>query len=482
MIKTMVWVYDDPVKDPYEKKMYKILFKLFRNKDVAHRGARNLGLFKFMSHNKFESPSELRRNILLNDKPLFKPGDAKAVWEFFRQKGGALTKDQLRQINEDALKQLAEQEPVQQEPQQEPQQEGSYQNAEPSTEEPTEEAAQAEDTSGSAYDAIVNRWLKFWFALTPTFLQDPINMISPFLYPLKTLESIPVYGDTLALAVDVVAQMNKNASKMAQMYTPIMMGFLPIPEASTVGIVVGYMISTIFIFFNMIIFTTRHHFGEAFKQSLALIPFVGMALENFADSGDGLLGRYGKARLRIIDQLNESGIFSWLGWLITYTTVDPFYQGDPEEDAEWLKGMAGKHFEDAKAYSSELYNNVQENLNNPEKRAETMASLKQRAQELKEHALQSVEQVKNTQIAQTVKDSTSKGLASLEDAVAPPPALSQQFSRDVGFSKEGTVKKSRRKLKSVGTVPQAEEDPSGGKRFSKIRRHKAKWRTQKLRR
>jgi hypothetical protein len=475
MIKTMVWVYDDPVKDPYEKKMYKILFKLFRNKDVAHRGARNLGLFKFMSRNKFESPSELRRNILLHDKPLFKPGDAKAVWEFFRQKGGALTAEQLEKINEDGLKQLAEQEPVQQEAEEV---QGSYQNAEPSTE---------EDTSGSAYDAIVNRWLKFWFALTPTFLQDPINMISPFLYPLKTLESIPVYGDTLALAVDVAAQMNKNAAKMAQMYTPMIMGFLPIPEASTVGIVVGYMISTIFIFFNMIIFTTRHHFGEAFKQSLALIPFVGMALENFADSGDGLLGRYGKARLRIIDQLNESGIFSWLGWLITYTTVDPFYQGDPEEDAEWLKGMAGKHFEDAKAYSSELYNNVQENLNNPEKRAETMASLKQRAQELKEHALQSVEQVKNSQIAQTVKDSTSKGLASLGDAVAPPPpTLSQKFSRGVGLTKEGTVEKMRRKaserLKSMGTVPQAEEDPSGGKRFSKIRRHKAKWRTQKLRR
>ena len=478
MIKTMVWVYDDPVKDPYEKKMYKILFKLFRNKDVAHRGARNLGLFKFMSHNKFESPSELRRNILLNDKPLFKPGDAKAVWEFFRQKGGVLTAEQLRQINEDGLRQLAEQEPVQQEAEEV---QGSYQNAEPSTEEP----AQAEDTSGSAYDAIVNRWLKFWFALTPTFLQDPINMISPFLYPLKTLESIPVYGDTLALAVDVVAQMNKNASKMAQMYTPMMMGFLPIPEASTVGIVVGYMISTMFIFFNMIIFTTRHHFGEAFKQSLALIPFVGMALENFADSGDGLLGRYGKARLRIIDQLNESGIFSWLGWLITYTTVDPFYQGDPDEDAEWVKGMASEHLNKARAYGSELYNNVQENLNNPEKRAETMASLKQRAQELKEHALQSVEQVKNSQIAQTVKDSTSKGLASLGDAVAPPPpTLSQKFSRGIGLSKEGTLEKMRRQtsetLKKGSKTIVGKQ--AGGKRFSKIRRHKAKWRTQKLKR
>jgi hypothetical protein len=475
MIKTMVWVYDDPVNDPYEKKMYKILFKLFRNKDIAHRGARNLGLFKFMSHNKFESPSELRRNILLDDKPLFKPADAKVVWTFFQQKGGALTPEQLKKINEDGLKQLAEQEPLQQEAEEV---QGSYQNAEPSTEDPT----QAEDTSGSAYDAIVDRWLKFWFALTPEFIKDPINMVSPFMYPLKTLESIPVYGDTLALAVDVAAQMNKNAAKMAQMYTPMLMGFLPIPEASTVGIVVGYMISTIFIFFNMIIFTTRHHFGEAFKQSLALIPFVGMALENFADSGDGLLGRYGKARLRIIDQLNESGIFSWLGWLITWTTVDPFYQGDPDQDAEWVKSMASEHLNKARAYGSELYTNVQENLNNPEKRAETVNMFKERAQELKERAQQSVDQARNSQLAQTLKDKTSQGLSSLGDAVAPPPlSLSQKLSRGVGLTKEGTVEKMRRKasetLKKGSTIGK-----QGGKRFSKIRRHKGKWRTQKLKR
>lgn len=455
----MMWVYEDPPEDPYERKMYKILVKLLHNKDVAKKGARNLGLFKFLSRNKFESASELRRNILSEGKPLFKPADAKAVWTFFKQSGGALTPEQL-----------AEQEPIQE----------SYQNAEP-----VEEPTKAEDTSGSAYDAIVDRWLKFWFALTPSFLQDPINMISPFMYPLKTLESIPVYGDSLAVAVDVVAQMNKNLSKMAQMYTPMMMGLLPIPEASTVGIIVGYMISTMFIFFNMIIFTTRHHFGEAFKQSLALIPFAGMALENAADSGDGLVGRYGKARLKIIDQLNESGIFSWLGWLITYTTVDPFYQGDPAEDANWVKDMAGKHFENAKSYTSELYTNVNENLTNPEKRAETMATLKQKAQELKEHALQSVEQVKNSQLAQTVKDSTSKGLASLGTAVAPPPpSLSQKFSRGIGLSKEGTLEKMRRQASE--TLKKGSKSvigkQAGGKRLSKNGRHKGKWRTQKLKR
>ena len=450
MIKTMAWVYDDPPDDRYERKMYKILFKMLHDKEVAKRGARNLGLFKYLEHTKFDSPSELRRNILSNGKPLFKPADAKAVWTFFHEmKGGAAPVEESVPVPE------------------------------------PESAPEPEDSSGSAYDAIVNRWLKFWFALTPSFLQDPINMISPFLYPLKTLESIPLYGEMLALSVDVAAQMNKNMAKMAQQYTPLVMGFLPIPEASTVGIIVGYMISTIFIFFNMIIFTTRHHFGEAFKQSLALIPFVGMALENFADSGDGLVGRYGKARLKVIDQLNESGIFSWLGWLITYTTVDPFYQGDPEQDAEWVKGMAGKHFESAKAYGSELYTNINENINNPEKRAETMNMLSQRAQELKQKAQESIEQAKNSNLTQTVKESASKGLASLGNAVAPPPPTAlQKLSRGVGMSKEGTVERLRRQAsenlrKSSKSVIGKQ---ASGKGLSKMRRHKAKWRTQKLRR
>ena len=388
----MMWVYDDPPDTPYEKKMYTILLNVLHDKDVAHKGARNLALFTFLKENTFDSPSELRRNVLLSKgKPFFRPDDARAVWTFFRQKGGA---------------------------------------------EPT----------GSAYDALVDRWLKFWFALTPQFIQEPINMISPYMYPLQTLEFIPVYGEMLALSVDVIAQLNKNAAKMAQQYTPIIMGFAPIPEASTVGIVVGYMISTMFIFFNMIIFTSRHHFGEAFKQSLALIPFAGMALENMADSGDGLLGRYAKARLKIIDQLNESGIFAWLGWLITWTTVDPFYQGDPVKDAEWVKGEAGKHFANAKTFSSQLYSNIQ----TPEKRAETLEMLKQKAQELKEKA-------KTSDFVKSLQTRTSQSIL----APKVPPQMNTKPTSSTPLALN--------KAKSYGT----------GKGLSKIRRHKGKWRTQK---
>ena len=65
MIKTMVWVYDDPVKDPYEKKMYKILFKLFRNKDKIDHGRllKTDGYLKFISEKLFNN-----KDLMLDNK------------------------------------------------------------------------------------------------------------------------------------------------------------------------------------------------------------------------------------------------------------------------------------------------------------------------------------------------------------------------------------------------------------------------------
>jgi len=466
-----VWIYDNPIRTPYEKKMKSILLKLLHNNELAKKGARNLGLFEFLKNHQFSNYKILHKNILLKkNKPFFKLEDSKIVWEYFnKQKGGALTKEELEKINKDGLKQLEEMKPSKIKKVKEQ----SYQNAPVSTELGTRPV---EDTSRSAYDAIVDRWLKFWFALTPQIIKEPINSISPFLYPLKTLENIPVWGETLGLAVDVTAQMNKNIAKMAQMYTPMLMGFLPIPEASTVGIIVGYMISTIFIFFNMIIFTTRHHFGEAFKQSLALIPFVGMALENMADSSDSLLGRYGKARLKIIQQLKDSVLFTWMGTIIEWTTLDPYYEGDPTKDAEKIKGFLNEHIEKATKYGKELHANLNENLNNPEKRAQTLESLKQKAQD-------SIEQVKNSKLVQTLKDSTSKGLSTLGTAVEPPPpTLSEKFSRSIGVSKEGTLEKMRRKASE--TLKKGSKSvigkQAGGKGLSNIKSRKSKWKTQRI--
>ena len=138
--------------------------------------------------------------------------------------------------------------------------------------------------------------------------------------------------------------------------------------------------------------------------------------------------------------------------------------------------MAGKHIEDAKAYNSELYTNIKD----PEKRSETLASLKQRAQ-------QSVDQIRNSNLGQTVKDSTSKGLASLE-----------KMTRQTGVNESTPLNgkqlpfgiNTSRNKRAVGETidslnnkkEQLQNNLAGGKGLSKNRRHKGKWRTQKLRR
>lgn len=366
----MVWVYEDPQRSPYEKKMSSVLQKILKNPDLANKGARNLGLFEYLKNNKFDSPVELRRSILLKKgKPFFNIADSKTVYQYFsEQKGGG--------------------------------------------------------DEGTAFDSMVERWLNFMFYLTPKVLQDPLKMVTPFAFPLRTLEGIPGYGEVLGMSVDIVAQFNKNAAKMAQQYTPLIMGFAPIPEASTVGIIIGYMISTMFIFFNMIIFVTRHHFGEAFTQSLALFPFVGMALQNFAESGDKIIEKFSAKRGKLIEQLRSSEIFSPLGDLIENYTLDPMYNGDPEKDAAAFTERMKGHIDSAKAFGNDITMKIQD----PEKRAELL----KQASELKE---------KTVEQAQGHLD---------------------------------TLKTNFNEAKKTFQGKQA-----GGKRLSKMKHSKGKWRTQR---
>jgi hypothetical protein len=393
-----MWIYDDPVKDPYEQKINRTLFKILKNEDLANRGSRNLGLFQFLTKNKFSSSEELRKNILLKKgKSFFSKEDSKKVFDFFNQVGGS---DQ------------------------------------------------------TAYDLMVERWFNFMFYLTPEFIQNPLKVATPFMFPLKTLESIPGYGEVLGMSVDVVTQFNKNAAKMSQQYTPLIMGFVPIPEASTVGIVVGYMISTMFIFFNMIIFVTRHDFGEAFTQSLALFPFVGMALQNFAESGDKLTEKFAKKRERIISELNSSGIFAPLGYIIKEYTFDPMYQGNPEEDAKKFKEGLQSRIVSAQNSGKDLLMKIQD----PEKRRELLKQANEKVSGIHSQMTDKLSELRQYPQAQNL---LSK-IGELKDKAT---KLTENPEAQNLLSK-ATELKDNLQLK-------------GGKRLSKIKTKKAKWQTQR---
>jgi hypothetical protein len=277
-----MWIYDEDPKEEYEIKIRNFLEKLLKNKEIAKKTARTLGLYKYISETKWKSPQELRESVFLDKEKknyYFSKKDAKKLFESMSQIGG---------------------------------------------------------DDGTPYDKLVMRWLTFVYYMSPDPIQGMVNSVEPFAFPLKTIEDdMPGIGDTVGLAVDIAAEANKTMAKSFQQYTPIVFGFLPLPEASTVGLVIGYMISTIFIFFNMAIFITRKHLGEAFTQSFALIPFAGIAIQNAMESGDKILEKVSQKRRKIIDKVKVS--LPPLGNFLETIVFDPDYQGDPKTDAEAFK-------------------------------------------------------------------------------------------------------------------------------------------------
>jgi len=376
----MEWVYDNQATDPYELKIQKFLKKALKNDDLATKSARTLGLYKFLRDHKFQSSDELFNAVYLDkDKKqrFFSRKDAKRVYKLLAQNGG--------------------------------------------------------DEGMKPYDKIVWRWLQFMYEFSPDQIKQVIDFTEPFAFPLHTVEEdVPGFGQSIGFAVDMAQELNKNIAKSLQVYTPQVLGFAPIPEASTVGIVLGYIFSTFFIFMNMALFVARKDLGQAFTQSFALIPFIGTALQNASESGDRLLEKFSKKRGKFIDQVR--GVFPGLADFLNMVFFDPNYSGDPKADAEYWKGKIGEHAESVK----NSINTLKESVSSPEKRAELMAKAQTKGQELHNRALETVGNLQN------------KAKEQIENI----------------------------KTKATQAVNQA-KSPTAMGGFSKIKNKKGKWRTQR---
>jgi hypothetical protein len=125
---------------------------------------------------------------------------------------------------------------------------------------------------------------------------------------LNNLEKIPIYGQFLGMSVSVAIAINKNVAKMLQSYTPKLVGVTGLPFGSVVGEVIGYVISLIPIFLNVMMYVSRENLGEAYTQSLAAIPVVGTAVQGWAESSDRLLEELGEKRSSMIRQLKNIAI------------------------------------------------------------------------------------------------------------------------------------------------------------------------------
>jgi hypothetical protein len=281
-----VWIYDEDPTNKYELKLRAFLRKVLKHGQIADSSARTLGLFHFLKSRKFQSPDEIYNSVFLDKakkEHYFSKRDSKKIFGFLTETviGGASDMEDAR-----------------------------------------------------PYDKLIWRWVEFVYWVTPTQIQDVVNFVEPYAFPLHTVETdFPGIGEVIGLSVDMAAEVNKNVAKYLQQ--------IPGEFIGPPGAILGYLFSTFFICLNMAIFVARKDLGQAFTQSFALIPIFGMAVQNAAESGDKLLEKVSAKRNKFIGQVRE--VFPGLADYLNMVLFDPNYSGDTKADAEYWKQKIGEH-------------------------------------------------------------------------------------------------------------------------------------------
>ena len=356
-----MWIYDDPPSDEYEKKIKSFLEKFLKNKEIAAKSARTLGLYKFLSENSWKNATELYNSVYLDKekkKHFFTKKDAKTIFAHLGQSGGV-------NRNEYA---------------------------------PIGENSEAAKDHLKPYDALVMRSLNFAYYMTPDPVQSMINFVEPFAFPLRTIEDdIPIAGNMIGLSVDIASAANKVIAKNLQQFPGAIFG-LP-------GTIFGYMISTIFIFFNMAIYVSRKHLGEAYTQSFALIPLFGMSIQSALEAGDNVLEKVSEKRGKIIEQVR--GAVPALGNFLDFVIFDPDYQGDPAADAAAVKAR----FNEIKENVGSELNKIKDKVKSEEGRAALLANTKTGIADLGAKVKDQVDTLRP--IAMNAKDTVTKKVEAL---------------------------------------------------------------------
>lgn len=331
-----IWIYEEYKDHELERKLNKIL----SNKSLITRVVKLIGLFKFIQQNNIKSVEKLQKKVRKDGKPLFTKHQAEEV---VKKSGG-----------------------------------------------------------GKAYNALIQRGLDYAYLLTPESIKGILDPIRKFIFPLSEVPvmvdgneqpegwvaRIPVTGQAVSMGLTIATEFNKTAAKLAQQYTPMIIGLVPIPFSAPVGIALGYMMSAMFIFFNMVIFTAQHRFGDVYIQSLALIPFVGLAFQNFGDSSDKFMETFAEKRQALIDQLrgkkttddkgNESydGKLAFVGNFLDKFTFNPLESVSEDEmnkAVEKIKKKVGEATANVQKTVSTLKNDAMAYTTNPENRSGVQA-------------------------------------------------------------------------------------------------------------
>jgi|UniRef100_A0A6C0B0W7 hypothetical protein len=244
----MVWSLEDNPLDHKELEIYKYVKKQSGNSGLAHIVSRFVSLREYLDSNRFASPAELQKNVLSHGVPVFSKNESEHLFKLAAKTGGGADVELV--------------------------------------------------------DNVIGQWVKYMYEWQPSFIQEGVDMISPYVFIAKTLES-GTFGPLFSIALDSITATLPIIATSAENLTPEIIGFLPIPEAGPVGAIIGWMIASVFVSLSMMIHLSRAHFGQAFVISFLLIPFLGTTLYNGALSVEKFGTKVSAKREKLINTVSD---------------------------------------------------------------------------------------------------------------------------------------------------------------------------------
>jgi hypothetical protein len=168
-------------------------------------------------------------------------------------------------------------------------------------------AATTTATTATAFDPTRS---KFWDKLIRKMTHDIGGFVPElcknwdfYIFFLYSLEQFEMIGPFVSMALDSVTLSLPVMSDIASTGIESLFMLLPIPYASLVGEVAGYIIGSLFLLFAIMLNMNRRHFGSAFKVSLELIPMFGDILAEAATNFEVAMERAMSSRERMLKSL-----------------------------------------------------------------------------------------------------------------------------------------------------------------------------------
>jgi methyl-accepting chemotaxis protein len=297
-----------------------------------------------------------------------------------------------------------------------------------------------------------------WFldAITSPYARVMLKGLFMVIFFVSYLEQLPVFGSILSTGLDLLVTGNKALTKTIQRTIPAVMGLLPIPYASLVGMMMAAAYGMIVWPLIAMIALSRQEFAVAIESYLrAIPPPFGDTIADLFMEANKLGAKLDEKRRKVANDITTA-----LGTIanVIQETYDRVQQGINKVSSR-VTAVADKarQFKDtAQTQVSQLKDTAQAQVS-----------------QLKDTAQAQVSQLKDTAQAQVsqLKDTAQTQVSQLKDTA-------QTQVKDAPIAQN--IQKLSNKITNVAKKPRASFEPTpvtgqGRKRLSTKRRKKNKW-------